>query len=87
MSLSGTALLGPGTTCTMSGTFTQEGGNVANMNVFDTSITFGAGCPFSNFTGIGLESKSDYFSQNGSAPGTYLYAASSSSAMVLEIFK
>ena len=86
MSFSGTGLSGA-TTCDINGTFSQEGGNVANLNVFDVSITFGAGCPFSNVSGVGFESNSDYFDMNSNAAGNYLYAVSSGSALVLEIFK
>ena len=87
MSFTGAGLLSSGATCDISGTFNQEGGNAANLNVFDASITFGAGCPFNNSSGVGFESNSDYFGINGNAQGTYLYAASSGSALVLEIFK
>ncbi len=87
MSFSGAGLLSSGATCDISGTFTQEAGNVANLNIFDTSITFGEGCPFSNVSGIGFESSSDYFDMNGNAAGTYLYGASSDSAVVIEILE
>jgi len=73
--------------CTVSGTFTQEG----SSNIFDFSITFTgtvAGCPNPGMvTGFGFESNTDLFALNGSAPGTYLYAMSSTSALVFEIFK
>ena len=86
----GMTFSGPNTsnTCTITGTFTQEGTSTANLNVFDVSITFsGTGCPNSGtLTGLGFESSSDYFSMNGNAAGTYLYAISSSTATVLEIF-
>lgn len=74
--------------CDISGTFTQEQGGASDLNVFDVSITYsaGIGCPPSG-NGIGFESSSDYFNLNGNAQGTYLYAASSSSASVLEVFK
>ncbi len=77
-----------GFSCTVTGTFNQEGGDLSTLNVFDTSITFsGSGCPASGtLTGVGFESSSDYFSMNGKAQGTYFYAASSSSAAVFEIF-
>ena len=87
MSFTGAGLLPSGATCNINGTFNQEGGNSANLNVFDTSITFGEGCPFTSVSGLGFESTSDYFGLNGNAQGAYLYAASSSSAAVLEIFK
>lgn len=75
--------------CTVSGTFSQEGGGSSTLNVFDVSITyFGTGCPTTGtVTGLGFESNTDYFDMNASAPGTYLYAASSSSASVFEIFQ
>jgi len=74
--------------CDINGTFTQETENSSGVNVFDVSITYsqGIGCP-ANVTGIGFESSADYFNMNGGAAGTYFYAASSSSASVLEIFK
>ncbi len=74
--------------CDISGTFTQEGGNASDLNVFDVSITYtiGVGCPES-VSGLGFESSSDYFNLNGGAQGMYPYAASSSSASVIEIFK
>ena len=72
-----------GTGCSVSGTFTQETGNV-----FDVSLTFsGTGCPVPSLSGLGFESSSDYFTLNGGAAGTYLYAISSSGAEVLEVFK
>ncbi len=73
------------TGCIVSGTFTQAGAN----NVFDVSITFsGPTCPPTNLAGVGFESSTDYFgfSGNPQVTGTYLYAASSSSAFVLEIY-
>jgi hypothetical protein len=67
-----------GISCDVSGTFTQEGGNVATLNVFDVSMTFsGTGCPTlttTAITGLGLESSSDYLNFNSGSPGTYLYA-------------
>jgi hypothetical protein len=77
-----------GTTCDMSGTFNQEGGNAANLNVFDISITsLNGGCPLgATVTGVGFESNSDYFNLNGNAAGTYFYAVPSNGASVLEIF-
>jgi len=79
---------GSNTLCDINGTFTQEGGNASTLNVFDVSITYttGIGCPVSG-SGIGFESSSDYFNINGGAQGTYLYAAPSNNAFVLEIFK
>jgi hypothetical protein len=80
MTVSGTNVAA---TCTVSGTLTQEGSN----NVFDSAIAFsGAGCPFPDINGLALESNSDYFNVNGGAAGTYLYAISSTSAAVLEVF-
>jgi len=76
-------------TCTVSGTFTQEGGDASTLNVFDVSVTYtGSSCAASGTqTGLAFESSSDYFGMNGNAAGTYLYAVPSSSASVLEIFK
>jgi hypothetical protein len=80
MTVSGTNIAA---TCTVSGTLTQEGSN----NVFDSAIAFsGSGCPFPSINGLALESNSDYFGVNGGAAGTYLYAISSSSPAVLEVF-
>ncbi len=78
-----------GAICYMSGTFTQEGENVTNLNVFDISITsLDGGCPLgATVTGVGFESNSDYFNLNANAPGTYFYAIPSNSAAVLEIFQ
>jgi len=74
MSFTGTS----GITCLVSGTFTQEGGTVSTLNVFDVSMTFsGTNCPTpttSAITGLGFESSSDYFGFNFSNPATYLYA-------------
>ena len=76
-----------GMSCTISGTFTQEGGNVSNVNIFDVSMTLsGVGCPATTVSGLGFESSSDYFGINGGLAGTYLYSMSSSSALVFEIF-
>jgi len=74
--------------CSVVGTFTQEGGNVSNLNVFDVSITYaGSICPATGtITGLGFESSSDYFGITGGATGTYFYAISSSGAAVFEIF-
>lgn len=89
MTFNGTGTKPDGSLCHMSGTFTQEGGNVANLNVFDTSITsLDGGCPIGGTaTGLGFESNSDYFAMNGNAAGTYLYAMSSTGALVFEIFQ
>jgi hypothetical protein len=79
MSLSGS----DNQSCNVTGTFTQEG----SSNVFDVSMTFtGSGCPAGTLSGLGFESNSDYFQMNGGAAGVYLYAASSKSASVFEIF-
>ena len=82
MTLSGT----DGLSCNVTGTFTQEGNNAANLNVFDTSITFtGTGCPVTGtLTGLGFESNVDYIGFDNN-PGPFLYAVSSSSADVIEI--
>lgn len=72
--------------CNVSGTFTQEGGGAADLNVFDVAMTFsGTACP-ADINGVGFASSSDYFQMNGGAPGTYFYAVSSTGAVVLEIF-
>ena len=72
-----------GTGCSVSGTFNQETGNV-----FDVSLTLtGTICTVPSISGLGFESSSDYFNVNGGAAGTYLYAISSSSAEVLEVYK
>jgi hypothetical protein len=75
-----------GNTCNVTGTFTQEGSN----NVFDVSATFtGASCVITGTqTGLGFESSTDYFTMNGNAAGTYLYAdlLATGSPVVLEIF-
>jgi len=72
-----------GAGCNVSGTFNQETGNV-----FDVSLTLsGDSCSVSSITGLGFESSSDYLNVNGGAAGTYLYAVSSSSDLVLEVFK
>jgi hypothetical protein len=72
--------------CTTSGTFTQEGAN----NIFDVSITFsgtGNTCPAAGtVAGLGFESNTDYFAANNNGQGTYLYAVSSTSAFVLEVY-
>jgi len=77
----------PSSNCTTSGTLTQEGSN----NVFDFSVTFSGtaeGCPTpQTVTGLAFESSSDIFVVNGNLAGTYLYAVSSTSAVVLEIFR
>jgi len=73
------------TPCPVIGTFTQE----ASTNVFDVSMTFSGtsqACPpAGTVTGLGFESPTDYFGFNQGAQGTYLYAASSTSALVVEI--
>jgi len=85
MTLSGT----DGFDCTLSGTFTQEGSNAANLNVFDVSLTFtGTTCQVTGtITGLGFESSVDYFDFTSyPPPGTLLYAMSANSAEVFEIF-
>jgi len=78
MTLSGT----DGLNCNVSGTFTQEGSNAANLNVFDVSLTFtGTGCQVTGtIQGLGFESQYPYFFSNAS--GTFLYAMSADSADV-----
>jgi len=72
--------------CGAIGTFTQ----VNTANVFDVSITLsGTGCGITGtFTGIGFESSTDYFKDNGNNPDTYLYAdiLDSTNTFVLEFF-
>jgi hypothetical protein len=82
MTLSGT----DGFNCYVSGTFTQEGSNAANLNVFDVSLTFtGTGCQVAGtITGLGFESPADYFSFSDYPSGTFLYAMSANSANVFE---
>ena len=89
MSFNGSGTMADGGTCFMSGTFNQEGGNVANINVFDISITsLDTGCPIGGtVNGLGFESNTDYFGMNGNASGTYFYAIPSTAAMVLEIYQ
>jgi hypothetical protein len=71
--------------CSASGTFNQEGSNVANLNVFDVSINFtGSNCPLTALNGLGFESNSDYLGVGGGS-GIDLYAVSSSGASVFEI--
>ena len=85
MTLSGT----DGFNCNVSGTFTQEGSNAANLNVFDVSITFtGTTCAVTGtIQGFGFESPSDYFNFTPYPPsGTFLYAMSSNSADVLVFY-
>ncbi len=74
--------------CEVSGTFSEEGGNVSALNVFDVSITYsGMNCPVAGTVmGLGFESSSDYFGVAGGAQGTYLYAVPTTSATVFEIF-
>jgi len=85
----GMTFTGPNTsdTCTISGTFTQEGTASANLNVFSTSISFsGASCAYTGTTtGLGFESSSDDFGFS-EASGTYLYSIASNAAVVLEIY-
>jgi len=89
MSLVATGVKADGSLCNMSGSFTEEAGNTTDLNVFDVSLTsLDVGCPIGGTVqGLGFESSSDYFAMNGSAAGTYLYAASSTSALVFEIFQ
>ena len=81
MSFNSTNLAG----CEANGTFTEQG----TTDVFDVSITYQPGCPITGtFTGIGFESDTDYFSLNGNAVGTYLYAdiLDSANTAVIEFF-
>jgi hypothetical protein len=82
MTLSGT----DGLHCNVSGTFTQEGSNAANLNVFDVSLTFtGTGCQVTGtIQGLGFESQYDYFFTLSS--GTFLYAMSGNSANVFDFY-
>ena len=74
--------------CSTSGTITQEG----TTNIFDISIDFSGtaqGCPApANISGLGFESNTDYFGATGTnpVPETYIYAISSTSAFVLEVY-
>ncbi len=88
MSFNGFGTAPDGSTCNMSGTFTQEGGSGTDLNVFDISVaSLDGGCPLgATVTGVGFESSSDYFNLNGNATGTYFYAIPSNSAAVFEIF-
>ena len=76
-----------GINCNVSGTFMQEGSNLANLDVFDTTITFtGTGCPVTGtLNGLGFESSVDY-SNFSSGSGPFLFAISSNSANVIEIY-
>jgi hypothetical protein len=57
--------------CSVAGTLAQEKPN----NVFDITFSYVSGnCLTATQTGIGFESKTDYFNVNGGAAGTYLYA-------------
>jgi hypothetical protein len=89
MTFTGSGMMSGGATCLMNGTFNQEGGNVANLNVFDITINSpDVGCPIGGtLNGLGFESNSDYFNLNGNAVGTYFYAIPSSTAFVLEVFQ
>ena len=83
MTLSGTV----GFNCNVSGAFTQEASNAANLNVFDVSLTFtGTSCQVTGtITGLGFESPGDYFNFTDYPPaGTFLYAMSANSADVFE---
>jgi hypothetical protein len=85
MTLSGTG----GFNCNVSGTFTQEGSNAANLNVFDVSLTFtGTTCAVTGtIKGLRFESPSDYFNFTPYPPsGTFLYAISPNSADVLVFY-
>ena len=83
MSVSGTNHQG----CSIEGTFNQEGGDASALNVFDVSLNFVLdNCPYTSISGLGFESSTDYFDLDGGRAGTYLYAVSSDSAFVLEIY-
>jgi len=61
----------------------------SSTNVFDVSLNFSGseGCLVGSLSGLGYEASSDYFGLNGNAQGTYLYAVSSGSAEVMEVYK
>jgi hypothetical protein len=70
-SFTGGDFAGPGSTCNVNGTLTQEGTN----NVFDITYAGVSGdCTPFTLTGIAFESKTDYFNVNGGVDATYLYA-------------
>lgn len=70
-SFTGGDFAGPGSTCNVSGTLTQEGTN----NVFDITYSGVSGaCTQFTLTGIAFESKTDYFNVNGGVAATYVYA-------------
>lgn len=57
--------------CEVNGTLTQQG----TSNIFDITYKLGPGdCSSVALTGIAFESNTDYFSFNGGAATTYLYA-------------
>jgi hypothetical protein len=75
-------------TCTIGGSLLQDGSN----NVFGVTMDFNGVCPVPSGPyggGIGFESSTDYFNDNGGQPGTYLYAdmPTSTGRFVMEFFK
>jgi len=85
MTLSGT----DGFDCNLSGTFTQEGSNAANLNVFDVSLTLtGTTCQVTGtIKGLGFESPADYLNFHPYPPtGNFLSAMSANSADVFEFY-
>jgi len=69
-SFTGGDFAGPGSTCNLNGTLTQQGTN----NVFDITYNSASGsCTPDTQTGIAFESKTDYFNVNGGASANYLH--------------
>jgi hypothetical protein len=69
-SFTGGEFSGPGSTCNVQGTLTQEG----TRNLFDVTYnTVSGNCLADTQTGIAFESKTDYFNVNGGADSVYLY--------------
>jgi hypothetical protein len=66
----GADFAGPGSTCNLIGTLTQQG----TSNVFDVTYNSASGdCFLNGQTGIAFESATDYFNVNGGADSTYFY--------------
>jgi hypothetical protein len=66
----GADFAGPGSTCNLIGTLTQEG----TSNVFDVIYNSASGdCYLNSQTGVAFESTTDYFNVNGGADSSYLY--------------
>lgn len=75
-------------TCMIGGTFLQDGSN----NVFGVTMQFNGACPVPSGPypgGLGFESSTDYFNDNGGQPGIYFYAVmpTSTGPFVMEFFK